>query len=277
VNNPVLNGTFLRLKAIPLADATLPDPCPPVVPPVVPPIVVNPHEHFHINTAHPTDVKVAVYGTDDLSVDQIIQSSVRFGGATPYAALPPKDLNRDGKLDEVFLFRGNEINLPPGLTTGTITGGLTTGGTFAGSSRVFNRDYSMTTPAQRMAQDQRRERLGAVADLTPLQRNALHGNIADRAIADVLRDSAFRDAPEIADGPRRPMPLGAGLAKASTVAIPMRRAVAPPIAVNTGINARTIPTQVAIPGLDTAQAPNRKVKVDMTGARRAAAAPGLFA
>jgi hypothetical protein len=278
VNNPVLNGTFLRLKTIPINQATLPDPCPPVVPPVVVPILVNPHENFHINTSHPTDVKVAVFGTDELSVDQIIQSSVRFGGATPYAALPPKDLNRDGKLDEVFLFRGNEINLPPGLTTGTITGNLTTGGTFAGTSRVFNRDYGSATPSQIAAQDQRRQRLGQVADLTPLQKAALHGQIADRAVADVLRDSAFRDAPDIVNGP--PRATSAARPASNTVAIPMRASARAPIAVNTGIGAyaaaSSTPTEVSIPGLAPNQAA-RKIKVDMAGARRAAHAPAGYA
>ncbi len=63
---PTFRSTILNYKPVNIGQATLPTPQP-----LTPPISINPHQDFHINTAHPTDVKVYVFGTTDLPVDQI--------------------------------------------------------------------------------------------------------------------------------------------------------------------------------------------------------------
>ena len=110
-------------------------------------ILINPHQHRHINTAHPTDIRVNVFGTSGFNVKQIIPSTVTLGGAHPIFAFT-RHINRDQFLDETFVFRGTDVNLPPGITQATVTGSLTTGQTFSSSTQVFNRNLSFYQTAK---------------------------------------------------------------------------------------------------------------------------------
>jgi hypothetical protein len=107
--------------------------------------LINPHEHRHINTAHPTDIRVNIFGTSGFNVAEIIPSSVTLGGAHPVFAFT-RFINRDEFLDETFVFRGNDINLPGGIINAPVTGQLTNGQTFSSTVQVFNRNLSFYAP-----------------------------------------------------------------------------------------------------------------------------------
>jgi hypothetical protein len=104
-------------------------------------VLINPHEHRHINTAHPTDIRATIFGTSGFHVNQIIPSTVTLGGAHPVFSFIRR-VNRDQFPDETFVFRGTDVHLPRGITEATVTGSLTTGQTFSTSTQVFNRNLS---------------------------------------------------------------------------------------------------------------------------------------
>lgn len=172
--------TFINFKTTTFGPTILPNPCPPLSPPVL----INPHQHRHVNTAHPTDVRVALLGSSGFNVNEIVPESVTLGGAHPIFALPSRRINRDPFPDKVFIFRGTDIHLPPGIVNAEVTGRLANGTEFKTSTPIFNRDYSFYSDAQKQAQQHRQERLGPVANLTPRQRRMLHGELVDRALAE---------------------------------------------------------------------------------------------
>jgi hypothetical protein len=139
-----ISEAFFPLQPVQIGAATLPPflGCPPASPPVQ----INPHENHHVNTAHPTDVRVTIFGTSGFDVTQIIPSSVTLGGAHPIFSFTRR-INRDEFLDRTFVFKGTDIHLPPGISEATVTGTLTNGQTFATSTRIFNRDPSFFSPA----------------------------------------------------------------------------------------------------------------------------------
>jgi hypothetical protein len=62
-------------------------------------------------------------------------------------------VNRDEFLDETFVFKGTDVNLPPGITKATVTGSLiNNGGTFETSETVFNRTAAFYSPGARQEQ-----------------------------------------------------------------------------------------------------------------------------
>lgn len=147
-------------KSFPLNSATAPPPTPPPPPPP-PPVVcsptiyVNPHENYHVNTAHPSNIRVSVLGSSGFDPTTIIPSTVKFGdpntimtnGASPILNFE-NNVNHDQFPDETFVFNGLDVTLPPGITNAEIIG-ETSGGTFFSSQvKVFNRDTSFYTPAQ---------------------------------------------------------------------------------------------------------------------------------
>ncbi len=138
-------------------------PPPPVIPPLEPPIVINPHLHRHVNTAHPTDVRVTVLGSERFNVDDIIQTSVRLGGAAPIYSFDLQATNQPFA-DRTFVFRGSDINLPRGITLAEVTGTLTTGQTFDSYYQIFNRNDSYYSPAQIAEQKARQAAKGFSAD-----------------------------------------------------------------------------------------------------------------
>jgi hypothetical protein len=144
-----------------LGPVTPPETCPPQSPM----IFVNVHENNHVNTAHAGLVRVSVLGTSGFNVKQIEPASVTLGGAAPIARFF-RHVNRDSFLDETFIFRGNQISLPPGFTTATLSGKIDNGlngaaEPFTSSVPIFNRDASFYSQAALNATAARRAQLDA--------------------------------------------------------------------------------------------------------------------
>ena len=188
------SDSVINLKSFIMGDVIRPKDCPPLEPP----IMVNPHEHRHINTAHPSDVRVYIYGTAGFQVQDIIPSSVRFGGASPILPTPAnpapllRNINNDKYLDATFFFRGSDLNLPPGRQDAVVTGLLTNGQPFESTYRVFVRNSSSYTPEELAAQEARQEKFGIRADFTPFQRNLFHGEVPGLSV-----DTALADEPDL--------------------------------------------------------------------------------
>ena len=143
--------------------------------------MINPHAHRHINTAHPTDVRVNFFGTSGFDVNQIDPSTVRIGGAAPILHFT-KHLNRDKYLDATYVFRGSDIKLPRGIIDATVTGKLLDGESFSSTYQVFNRNYSYYSPRKIAAQQTRQAKAGEAGDWTQLQRHL----VQDTALQEVL-------------------------------------------------------------------------------------------
>lgn len=161
----------------------------------MPPVLINPHELRHIDTAHPSTVRVYVFGSSALDVNTIIPESVQLGGASPNMQLF-RDLNGDGNQDTTFFFRGDEISLPRGFTQATLTGTTTDGQTFSSSQRVFNRDLSFFSPGTIAAQQRRGAARAAspVAFEAPRERPTVAIRQRQAAVADSPRASGRRFA-----------------------------------------------------------------------------------
>ena len=163
----------------------VPPVCPPPVPcpPLEPPILINPHEHRHVNTAHPTDVRVNILGAARFDVNKIVAGTVRLGGAAPIASFD-RHINNDPYEDRTFIFRGSDITLPRGITDATVTGNLTDGTTFQSTYQVFNKNDTFYTPQEVAERNARQAAKGFSATnppLTPFQQGKA-GNIHDLAI-----------------------------------------------------------------------------------------------
>ncbi|HWE35490.1 MAG TPA: DUF11 domain-containing protein [Isosphaeraceae bacterium] len=130
-----------------------------VCPPLEPPVLINPHSNSHVNIAHNDLVRVNVFGQARFDVTQIVPASVRFGGAAPIASFT-RFINHDPYLDETFVFRGTDVNLPPGIQDAHITGSLTTGGSFDSVRRIFVRNDTSYTPAEIASRNARLAREG---------------------------------------------------------------------------------------------------------------------
>ncbi|GIW87454.1 MAG: hypothetical protein KatS3mg108_1778 [Isosphaeraceae bacterium] len=133
-------------------------------PPLSPPVLVNPHQHRHVNIAHPNFVRVTIFGTSGFDVRRIDNDSVRFGGAEPTFFFRLR-ANRDEFLDVTYVFRGDELDFPPGQQFAAITGiynDPTTGQAvpFESGKIIFVRDASSFSAADRVAQERRLARLG---------------------------------------------------------------------------------------------------------------------
>jgi hypothetical protein len=203
--------TFISFKTTPFGPTILPNPCPPLEPPVI----INPHQHRHINTAHPTAVRVAIFGSAGFNVNQIVPDSVTLGGATPVLNLPSRRINRDKYPDKVFIFRGTDIDLPPGVVDAVVSGMLQDGTPFRSTFEVFNRDESFYAPRLQAVQEARRERIGPIADLIPIQRQILRSELVDRALGGARDDDGPATAPQ--GGTIEPVAVGSG----PVVSIPM--------------------------------------------------------
>lgn len=86
-------------------------------------------------------IPVALFGSANLDVTQIDDSTVRFGdsensGAYAFKSGGLEDKNGDGFMDKVYHFNFQETNLDPGDTVGYLTGTLFNGKSFVGSSDV---------------------------------------------------------------------------------------------------------------------------------------------
>jgi hypothetical protein len=150
-----ISEAFFPEQTFTVAAATLPTPTPTPCPPASPPVLINPHENRHINTAHPTTIRVNIFGTSGFDVTKIIPSTVALGGAHPIFNFT-RYINKDEFLDETFVFKGTDVHLPAGPSEATVTGTLTDGTTFQTSALVFNRDDSFY-PASEVAKAQARQ------------------------------------------------------------------------------------------------------------------------
>lgn len=161
-----ISEEFFHAQPLTIANATTPvsPPPPPPPPPVVcvasPPVLINPHENRHVNTAHQTLVRVTVLSSSGFDATQINPSTVNFGGAAPIAEFPRIQLH-DGLPSETFVFKGTDINLPPGLIEAPITGKLNNGQAFSSGELIFNRNDSFYSQARINARDARLARIGA--------------------------------------------------------------------------------------------------------------------
>ncbi len=163
-----ISDEYFPAQPLLLAQATTPvtpPPPPPIPPPPVPAaptIYVNPHQNYHVNTAHPTAIRVTVLGSSGFNPTTIVPSTVRFGdpatigttGATPILNFE-SNVNHDQFPDETFVFNGLDVKLPSGVTVAEIAGFTTSGQPFISDVRVFNRDASYYTPTQISQQQQR--------------------------------------------------------------------------------------------------------------------------
>ncbi len=148
-----------------------PTPPPDVCPPLSPPVLINPHQHRHVNTAHPGYVRVSIFGTSGFDVNRILPESVRFGGAAPVAHFT-RNIDRDEFLDVTYVFVGNQITLPPGQSLAHVTGLYNDAATgkvveFDTAKIVFNKDLSSYGPGQIAAQQRRIAARGEAPNFPP--------------------------------------------------------------------------------------------------------------
>jgi hypothetical protein len=112
-------------------------------------------------------------------VDDIIPETVRFGGASPIFSFT-RFINKDKYPDATFVFRGTDVDLPPGFVDAMVTGTLTDFREFKSTQRIFNRDESFFSAVALDARDARVEKAGRSATLSPMQKRL--GSIVDNAI-----------------------------------------------------------------------------------------------
>jgi hypothetical protein len=132
-----INDSHFPENTFTLAQATLPPPNPPPSPP----ILINPHEHRIIDTSHRDLVRVSVFGTSGFPVSSINPATVKLDGAAPIAHFTRK-VRRDEFPFETFVFVANDLKLPSGLTTATLTGQTNSGVSFQTSKDVLNIPHS---------------------------------------------------------------------------------------------------------------------------------------
>ena len=146
-----IGEAFFPEQAVNIGQATpTPTPCPPVSPTVF----INVHENNHVNTVHDDLVRVNVLGSSGFDVTKIIPNTVILGGAHPVSNFT-RYINRDEYPDATFVFRGNDIKLPPGWSEATVSGGLTDGTNFSSDAKVFNRNASFYSQAAMAGAQQR--------------------------------------------------------------------------------------------------------------------------
>jgi hypothetical protein len=159
----------LTPKPFNIGDATR-DNCPPAEPP----ILINPHENRHVNIAHPTDVRVTIFGSAGFDVDDIIPQSVMLGGASPIFSFT-RFVNNDPYPDATFVFRGTDIDLPPGRVDAVVTGQLIDFRRFESTYTIHVKDDSFYTDSQLAAREARWESVGGRENLqTPMQKRLQH-------------------------------------------------------------------------------------------------------
>ncbi len=128
-----ISDAFFPPNTFTLAQATEPTPNPTPSPPVL----INPHEHRIIDTSHRDLIRATVLGTSGFPVSQINPATVTLDGAPALAHIYRK-LPHNEFLAETFVFRANQLSLPSGLTTATLTGQTNGGTTFESQATVLN-------------------------------------------------------------------------------------------------------------------------------------------
>ena len=114
---------------------------PPVNPEPSPPILINPHEHRIIDTGHRDLVRVSIFGTSGFPVSEINPATVELDGAASIAHITRK-IRRDEFPFQTYVFVADQLSLPPGLTTATLTGETYSGVKFESQKDVLNLPHS---------------------------------------------------------------------------------------------------------------------------------------
>jgi hypothetical protein len=125
-----INDAFFPENTFTLAEATVP-------PTLSPSIVINPHEHRIIDTKHRDLVRVSIFGTSGFPVKDINPATVELDGVHAIAHITRK-VRRDEFPFATYVFVADQLNLPAGLTTATLTGQTTSGVTFESQRDVLN-------------------------------------------------------------------------------------------------------------------------------------------
>ena len=138
-NDTGIGELFFPEQAFTIASAT--PVTPPVNPEPSPPILINPHEHRIIDTHHRDLVRVSIFGTSGFPVSQINPATVELDGVKSIAHITRK-VQRDEFPFQTYVFVADQLNLPPGLTTATLTGQTKSGVTFESQKDVLNLPHS---------------------------------------------------------------------------------------------------------------------------------------
>ena len=116
---------------------TLPPATVPVPPELSPPILINPHEHRIIDTEHRDLIRVSIFGTSGFPVSEINPATVELDGVHAVAHITRK-VHRDEFPFQTYVFVANQLDLPAGLTTATLTGETKSGFPFKTQKDVLN-------------------------------------------------------------------------------------------------------------------------------------------
>jgi hypothetical protein len=88
-----------------------------------------------INLRSKGTVPVAILGTPDFNVDDVAINTVEFAGASP-VRFSFADVNRDGRIDLLFHFYTQDLQLTSSSTDATLTGETTGGIAFQGTGSI---------------------------------------------------------------------------------------------------------------------------------------------
>ncbi len=195
-----ISKSFFPENTFTLAQATVPPPNPPPSPP----ILINPHEHRIIDTHHRDLVRVSIFGTSGFPVSSINPSSVELDGAHAIAHITRK-VHRDEFPFATYVFVADQMTLPTGLTTATLTGETNSGVAFSTQKDVLNIPDSARVFGQlrkymgggsiyeRLVKYERRHPGSAISSEVPL--TAISPNPAPRGAAKIKVDYTPRLAP----------------------------------------------------------------------------------
>jgi hypothetical protein len=134
-----IGDAFFPENTFTLAQATMP--VAPNNPQPSPPILINPHEHRIIDTGHRDLVRVSIFGTSGFPVSEINPATVELNGVSSIAHITRK-VQRDEFPFQTYVFVADQLNLPAGLTTATLTGQTNSGATFETQKDVLNLPHS---------------------------------------------------------------------------------------------------------------------------------------
>ena len=133
-----ISDAFFPENTFTLAQATVPVPS---EPPPSPPILINPHEHRIIDTNHRDLVRVSIFGPRASRC----RRSIRRPSSSTASHRSPTSLARSSRDEfpfQTYVFVADQLNLPAGLTTATLTGQTKSGVTFETQKDVLNLPHS---------------------------------------------------------------------------------------------------------------------------------------
>ena len=117
-------------------------PVPTVNPTPSPPILINPHEHRIIDTRHRDLVRVSIFGTSGFPVSSDQSGDRSSSTASHPIAHITRKVQRDEFPFQTYVFVADQLNLPSGLTTATLTGQTKSGVSFKRQKDVLNLPHS---------------------------------------------------------------------------------------------------------------------------------------